>query len=350
MSNYLGFEPTDSPVYWFVSYNNEDAERVSDLACAINDAGIPLWYDYGIEYGEKWAWQINEKIAGAQGMILLLTAGILQKDNSYVQKEYKIASEAGTKIIVLLIDEIGKEDVPVRKLDWWVDIRDKQCLEIYRLVSREKQLAEIRRALNPPAGNETVKAPARQETAPERPDLKRKRLLPVILLCAAVLIAAGVWLALNAGGKPADSYDVPDALEYLKGDFRIVGAGEQEEDERHSALVYYDYADEKNPEADVSDLLSLFEGDEWPFRRIDTKEYDQLNTDGSVYRKYSYLYTGTKEISPVQFDKTGDDVKSHMQILVGRLYGTQRTLVELTLVPGLVYGGAEQWKPEDRGT
>ena len=162
MSNYLGFEPTDSPEYWFVSYNNEDAERVSGLACAINNAGIPLWYDYGIEYGEKWAWQINEKIAGAQGMILLLTRGILQKENSYVQKEYRIATEADKKIVVLMVDEITKQDVPVRKLDWWVDIREKQCLEICRLDRQDKALDEIRRALNLPAGEKTGEMPAPQ--------------------------------------------------------------------------------------------------------------------------------------------------------------------------------------------
>ena len=32
MSNYLGFEPSECPEYYFVSYNNEDAVRVGEIA------------------------------------------------------------------------------------------------------------------------------------------------------------------------------------------------------------------------------------------------------------------------------------------------------------------------------
>lgn len=35
MSAYLGFQPTKNPVYYFVSYNNEDAHRVGPIANAI---------------------------------------------------------------------------------------------------------------------------------------------------------------------------------------------------------------------------------------------------------------------------------------------------------------------------
>jgi hypothetical protein len=355
MSNYLGFEPTGSSSYYFVSYNNEDAERVSGLARAMNDAGIPLWYDYGIEYGEQWTWQINEKIAGAKAMILFLTKGILQKDNSYVQKEYKIAAQAGTKIIVLLVDAVAQQDIPVRKLDWWVDIRDKQCLEIYKLDSREKALAEIRRALNLPEQAETGPEPDQESAAagwkkPEKPGKPggKKWLLPVILLCV-IALGVAVWQVCFPGRQTEVPYDLPDVMEYLKGHFRALETGEQGENKYYSLHTYYDYADWEDAEADVSGLLKTLESGEWPFRLADTQEYDYLSSSNSYYWRYSYLYTGKKEVSPILFRKTEDRVKTHLQILIGRLHGEHRTLVEVTLAPGLVYQGAERWEA-DSGT
>ena len=79
MSSYLGFEPTENREYFFLSYNNEDAPRLSGLACEMDRSGIPLWYDDGIEYGEEWARRINRMIAGAQAVVILFTRGILEK-------------------------------------------------------------------------------------------------------------------------------------------------------------------------------------------------------------------------------------------------------------------------------
>ena len=47
MSQYLGFQPTKNPNYYFVSYNNEDADRVGAITQKIAESGIDLWYDHG---------------------------------------------------------------------------------------------------------------------------------------------------------------------------------------------------------------------------------------------------------------------------------------------------------------
>ena len=147
MSNYLGFQPTTSSTYYFVSYNNEDADRISKLVCGIKDAGVPLWYDYGLEYGEEWARQINEKIANAQAVILFFTKGILRKDKSYVKKEYKIAKTLEKKIFVLFIDEVSKKDVSIENVDWWVDIVEGQGINAYKSNSIKEIVQETKRAL-----------------------------------------------------------------------------------------------------------------------------------------------------------------------------------------------------------
>lgn len=69
MASYLGFKPSDNPKYYFLSYNKEDADRVGEIAGLMSRAGIELWYDKGIEYGEKWERIIAEKIYGCQALV-----------------------------------------------------------------------------------------------------------------------------------------------------------------------------------------------------------------------------------------------------------------------------------------
>ena len=119
MSKYLGFKPTDNPNYYFLSYNSEDSDRISELAGSMQNSGIELWYDDGIEYGEKWEETLTRKIRNSQAMILVFTKGILNKENSYVQREFKIASHLNKKVYVILYDKIDSAAVPDDKLSWW---------------------------------------------------------------------------------------------------------------------------------------------------------------------------------------------------------------------------------------
>ena len=39
MSEYLGFEPSTNPVYFFLSYNSEDKDRIRDIAKTMMHSG-----------------------------------------------------------------------------------------------------------------------------------------------------------------------------------------------------------------------------------------------------------------------------------------------------------------------
>ncbi len=130
MSNYLGFEPTKRPSFYFVSYNNEDADLVMRFAKPLHHANLPLWYDYGLAYGEKWEEQITERINSSQGVLLLFTNGILKKDNSYVKREYDLAKHLKKKIYVVFVDRVDEDNIPLSKLSWWLDIKENQCLDV----------------------------------------------------------------------------------------------------------------------------------------------------------------------------------------------------------------------------
>ena len=129
MSAYLGFTPSTGSDYYFISYNTEDADRISPIVKQMHDAGVELWYDYGIEYGDRWERVISEKLKDAQAIFLFMTKGILQKGESYVQKEYRLATKFfKKKVYVIILDRIDIEDVPYEKAPWWDDILQNQCV------------------------------------------------------------------------------------------------------------------------------------------------------------------------------------------------------------------------------
>lgn len=148
MSNYLGFSPTNSSEYYFISYNSEDADRVGVITTALADAGIPLWYDYGLEYGEKWEPTIAKKIRKCKSVILFFTKGILSKESSFVQKEYKMATKGyRKKIYVVLMDDIRIEDVPDDKMIWWMDILELQCINAFSISDTSDLVGKIVNAI-----------------------------------------------------------------------------------------------------------------------------------------------------------------------------------------------------------
>ena len=148
MSEYLGFEPSKNPMYFFLSYNSEDKDRISDITKRMMHRGINLWYDFGIDYGEKWEEIIAKKIKNSDGVLLLFTKGILLKDNSYVQKEYKIAEFLKRKIYIAFLDRISEEDVPESKISWWIDIIAKQAINLFEEDDISKIIERLAKLLN----------------------------------------------------------------------------------------------------------------------------------------------------------------------------------------------------------
>ena len=129
MSCDLGFKPASKSGYYFLSYNSEDYEYCGTIAKMLTHHNVPIWYDLGIEYGTDWESTISEKIKSSQALLLFFTKGILKKENSYVLREYKIAKFLEKKIYVVFLEKINKDDIPIDKLSWWIDINEMQCLD-----------------------------------------------------------------------------------------------------------------------------------------------------------------------------------------------------------------------------
>ena len=125
---YLGFEPSNEKPYYFVSYNSEDDYRIIPIVTALAELGISLWYDYGIQYDEKWEGIIAERVFNSESVLLFYTKGIVEKDHSYVLREYKIARLYRKKIYVVLLDPIDAAAAPFTKVFWLVELNEYQSI------------------------------------------------------------------------------------------------------------------------------------------------------------------------------------------------------------------------------
>jgi hypothetical protein len=193
MSSYLGFQPTKSTDYCFVSYNNEDAERVGHIAELMAATGINLWYDHGIDYGADWETVITERIRNAQAIVLFFSKGILQKSNSYVQKEYKIATEFfDKKVFVVLMDRIDKEDVPVDKIAFWMSVTQKQCITGYEYDNPALLARDVIAALR----GEDKAVAAAVKPKPKRRTHRGLRAVLIALLVTALLLVGLIAAAI----------------------------------------------------------------------------------------------------------------------------------------------------------
>ena len=133
MATDLGVKVTTEGKYYFISYNTEDKLLVSKYLKAMDDAGMPVWYDYGIDVGDRWEEVIAEKILGCEAVIMFISSNIFKKKESFVHKEWTIAKRRKKNIYLIRLDEIDESKIPPLYDFWWSDICSKQTLFAYEL-------------------------------------------------------------------------------------------------------------------------------------------------------------------------------------------------------------------------
>lgn len=205
MANYLGFEPTETSPFYFISYDTLDKETVTKYVCEMNSRGLPLWYDHGIHMGSKWEQVIAQHVADCEAVILFFSKSIFTKEDSYVRKEFNLANDYKKKIIVVHLEPIASEDVPVQYAFWWGNVRDLQgvtafqCRDVDECVSR--LFAELNVKLDLPEGGEKPKTEAPKtpvKEAPKAPAALRDKVLAMIETATAPLTAAAIAASLSA--------------------------------------------------------------------------------------------------------------------------------------------------------
>lgn len=209
MAGYLGFDATDEKPFIFISYNTEDQVRLSKIAKELRAHRISIWYDNGIHRvsDEEWQEQIAVHIREAEIVFFFLTQGIFEKKNSFVKKEYDLATRHAKKICLVMLDEIDPAIIPAKYDFWWGDISNRQSIEAARM--SEVQIAEeiykecCRAGIAAPDTQQDRASGSRVSGSNQPQDGQKSS--PAIIIAAAVIVLAllGVfgYRALSDSGK-----------------------------------------------------------------------------------------------------------------------------------------------------
>ena len=106
MATNFGFMPVLTGKRYFISYKNEDSERIGEITRRLNQMGVPMWYDYGIEKGERWSDEINRNIEECEAFILFATRKLFAAEDTWVRKEFRLASMSKKKKYVVWLDDL----------------------------------------------------------------------------------------------------------------------------------------------------------------------------------------------------------------------------------------------------
>ena len=126
----FGFMPMLTGKRYFISYKNEDTARVGEITRRLNQMGVPMWYDYGIEKGENWSREINRSIQNCEAVVVFASKTLFAYEDTYVRKEFRLAKAFLKKIYVVWLDDITTHDVNNQIMDWYLDVTDLQGIKV----------------------------------------------------------------------------------------------------------------------------------------------------------------------------------------------------------------------------
>lgn len=95
----------------FISYSKKDSDFAIKLADDLISAGYKVWIDRSLQVGEDWADTIEENLAKASGVIVVLSSKSIA--SSWVQHEGSIAYGLKKPMYPLLISELPPENLPI---------------------------------------------------------------------------------------------------------------------------------------------------------------------------------------------------------------------------------------------
>lgn len=87
--------------YVFVSYSRSDETYLQRLTGYLEEAGVDHRTDSDIDYGNRWARIIEERIENSAALVLLMTAS--SADSVWVERELALAQRLGKPVLPLLL-------------------------------------------------------------------------------------------------------------------------------------------------------------------------------------------------------------------------------------------------------
>lgn len=137
----LGFAPYEgNGKYIFISYAHKNSEIIAPIVNRLKDYGYSLWYDEGIEYGDKWVRSIEEHIRNASVILSFISPEYA--DSDWCMREYTYSEKIGKKVIHIKIssgDIIGALSMM---------ISNRQVINDNTMLTKRQIIFEIEKALN----------------------------------------------------------------------------------------------------------------------------------------------------------------------------------------------------------
>jgi hypothetical protein len=88
----------------FLSYKRRDLARVVPLIRAVQQLGVPVWYDRGIPGGAEWDEVIEDRVRRAR--FLIVCASQAAVESRYVRREVKFADALEVPILPVLLERV----------------------------------------------------------------------------------------------------------------------------------------------------------------------------------------------------------------------------------------------------
>lgn len=96
---------------FFLSYSSNDRLWAEQLAIALEKEGIDAWTGRDIQPGKNWMDEIQSVLRASNTYILLLSSESIK--SSWVSFELGAAVGGNKRIIPIVIDDIGNEQLPL---------------------------------------------------------------------------------------------------------------------------------------------------------------------------------------------------------------------------------------------
>jgi hypothetical protein len=85
----------------FISYSKKDGAYVKRLAKWLETAGVPVWFDASLDYGDTWTQVIEEKLDTCDAVIVVMSPE--SRNSTWVSREVTRAERKGKRVFPILL-------------------------------------------------------------------------------------------------------------------------------------------------------------------------------------------------------------------------------------------------------
>lgn len=122
--------------YAFISYAHADSSKVLPILTTLQERGVRLWYDSGIEIGTEWPEYIARALHGSSCVLCFLSRNAVESDNCRREINFAIAQKKDILAIYL------EEDFP-RPLGIAMQLDSIQAVFLSRYATRDQFVQDL---------------------------------------------------------------------------------------------------------------------------------------------------------------------------------------------------------------